>query len=217
MLCALYQEQMHEGVDELISFRDLADAYDIEWREGWLLDLQKTLIREGFLSGPSNGMSDDMAIGKLIGRGLKYIEDTHGTLDGVPTMILKKDHEEMLVVQESPSTRPFDPEIFDPTIFDTGETVASGPWTGLARSGTLTGEGTERLKAALKSVDNAVASALCSNEERAQARAYLLAIHALADAPEPPADLIWTLIERANSIAGIAALFVTLVALFAHA
>jgi hypothetical protein len=94
--------------------------------------------------------------------------------------------------------------------------VRSEKWTGLPRQGILSPKATERLKTALRSVDDAVAKASCSNEERAQARAYALAIHALADAPEPPADLIWTLIQRANSIAGIAALFISLVALFAH-
>jgi hypothetical protein len=219
MLCALYQEQMHEGVDDFLSFRQVADDYDIEWREGWLLDLQKSLISNGFLRGPSNGSNDDMAIGKLIGGGLRYIEDKHGTLDGVPTMILKKGHENMLVVEtdRKQSSGPFDPAIFDPAIFDTGQTVASSSWTGLPRTGTLSSHASERLKVALKTVDDAIAKASCSNEERAQARAYVLAIHALAEAPDPPADLIWKLVERANSIAGIASFFISLVALFAHA
>ena len=54
-----------------------------------------------------------------------------------------------------------------------------------------------------------------SNDLKAQARSYLRAAQALAEAPEPPVDLIWELIERLNSIAGIASLFVSIVALFA--
>jgi hypothetical protein len=94
--------------------------------------------------------------------------------------------------------------------------VDSSSWTGLPRAGILTDEAADRLKIVLRNVDHAVARASCSNEERAQARAYVLAIQALAEAPEPPADLIWQLVQRANSIAGIASFFVALMALFVH-
>jgi hypothetical protein len=109
---------------------------------------------------------------------------------------------------------PFDAAAFDEATFDTNSGVDSTAWTGLPREGILTLQAAEKLKVALSTVDDAIEKATCSNEERAQARAYVLAIHALADAPEPPADLIWQLIERASSMAGIAALFVALLALF---
>ncbi|SEK46371.1 hypothetical protein SAMN05216382_0458 [Sphingomonas palmae] len=53
-----------------------------------------------------------------------------------------------------------------------------------------------------------------SNADKAQARAFLNAAKALTEAPEPPADLIWEILNRANSIAGIASLFVTIIAIF---
>ena len=54
-----------------------------------------------------------------------------------------------------------------------------------------------------------------SNSEMAQARGYLTAARALAEVPDPPVDLIWTILQRANSIAGIASFFVALIALLA--
>lgn len=63
----------------------------------------------------------------------------------------------------------------------------------------------------------AVEDADLSNSEKSQARGYLLAAKALADTPEPPADLIWTIINRAASIAGLAGFFLTLIALIATA
>ena len=63
----------------------------------------------------------------------------------------------------------------------------------------------------------AVDAADLSNSERAQARGYLRAAKALAEVPDPPADLIWKIINRAASIAGIAGFFLTLLALIAAA
>ena len=60
-----------------------------------------------------------------------------------------------------------------------------------------------------------VEDAKLSNAEKAQARGYLVAAKALAETPDPPADLIWTVLERANSVAGIASFFVSLLALLA--
>ncbi|MXO87112.1 hypothetical protein GRI38_13850 [Altererythrobacter aurantiacus] len=53
------------------------------------------------------------------------------------------------------------------------------------------------------------------NTDRSNAIAYLTAIRALAEAPEPPKDLIWKLIGRASDISGIASLFVSLAGVFA--
>tara|TARA_B100000678_G_C18093239_1_gene455665 strand:+ start:147 stop:866 length:720 start_codon:yes stop_codon:yes gene_type:complete len=60
-----------------------------------------------------------------------------------------------------------------------------------------------------------VDDAKLSNSEKAQARGFLMAAKALAETPEPPVDLIWTILQRANSIAGIASFFVSLLALIA--
>ena len=95
--------------------------------------------------------------------------------------------------------------------------VDSSSWTGLPKAGILTEEASGRLLIALKLADQALDQSQATNEVRSQARAYIVAIQALSEAPEPPADLIWQLVNRANSIAGIAAFFVSLMALFGHA
>lgn len=92
--------------------------------------------------------------------------------------------------------------------------VDSATWTGLPKTGLLNEQQVARLLGGLKLIDKAIDSFDGSNEERAQARAYYLAMHALAAAPEPPADLIWQILQRANNLAGIASLFVSLIALF---
>lgn len=90
----------------------------------------------------------------------------------------------------------------------------SESWTGIPKTGVLSEAATTRLKAALANVDDAVSHSQASNEEKAQARAYVIAIQALADAPEPPADLIWEMITRANQLSGIASFFLSLIALY---
>jgi hypothetical protein len=101
MMSALYQEQVHEDIDGDFSFVNLADEYGLDWREGWLEELQKELRDEGLLRGPTNGFGDEMARGKLSGAGLRYIENTYGTLDGVPTLVSKPAYDELLVPVES--------------------------------------------------------------------------------------------------------------------
>ena len=53
-----------------------------------------------------------------------------------------------------------------------------------------------------------------TNSEKSQARAYIAAMKVLAEAPQPDDDLIWEIVSRANQLAGVASLFVSLVALF---
>jgi hypothetical protein len=76
----------------------------------------------------------------------------------------------------------------------------------------------EQREAVLREVlvaERQILAADLSNLERSQAQAFVAAIRALAEAPEPPKDLIWEIISRANSLAGIAGLFVAIAALFA--
>ena len=54
-----------------------------------------------------------------------------------------------------------------------------------------------------------------SNAQKSQAQGYLTAAKALSETPDPPADLIWTILMRANSVAGIASFFVALITLIA--
>jgi hypothetical protein len=87
----------------------------------------------------------------------------------------------------------------------------SALWTGLPKIGVLTDDASERLRIALKLVDQAVDLAQASNEERAQARAYVLALQSLVDAPQPPAELIWKILATVAAMASIGSLFADLI------
>ena len=52
------------------------------------------------------------------------------------------------------------------------------------------------------------------NSEKSQLRAYINAARWLADAPDPQADLIWEIIDRADKLCSITGLFVAILALF---
>jgi len=45
------------------------------------------------------------------------------------------------------------------------------------------------------------------NAEKAQARSLLVATHALSEAPEPPSELIWKILERGMAIVGACQMF----------
>jgi len=92
--------------------------------------------------------------------------------------------------------------------------IDSGKWTGLPSQLELTQERLQRLISELARVEREIGDLPLSNSEKAQIRSMVLAAKILAESPDPPADLIWELIERANSLAGLASLFVALLALF---
>lgn len=104
LLMALYQEQSDEGANEIVSFKKLVDEYDLDWKPGWLIEAQKDLRDEGLVSGPSNGSNDDMAVGRLTGQGLRYIEEKYGTLKGVGTLLVKKDRDDLVIPVPSADT-----------------------------------------------------------------------------------------------------------------
>ena len=66
----------------------------------------------------------------------------------------------------------------------------------------------------LEEVDEKLESVEASQFDKSQARAYVLAAKALAEAPEPPSETIWKLLSRASNIASVASLFVSVIALF---
>ncbi|RXR27668.1 hypothetical protein [Sphingobium fluviale] len=95
-----------------------------------------------------------------------------------------------------------------------GSSFDSSMWTGVTKVGVLTEESAGRLKTALIIVEDAVMQSGATNQEKAQARAYILALHALADAPEPPAELIWKIVQVVSAITGIGSFFVSLMTLY---
>jgi hypothetical protein len=222
MLIALYQESESDFLDPFgITFGKLVDRYGLARNERWLDRLAKEWQQEGLAEISDHlGPASEFEI-EITGRGMRAVEERYGGKDGVGT-ILEPVPANVLLTEDGQPIRTEDGGyiLLETPPGPSSEApiqVSSENWTGLPRTGTLSVEATDRLKVALKAVENAVAKASCSNEERAQARAYIFAINALAEAPDPPADLIWKLVERANSFAGIASLFVALVALFTHA
>lgn len=90
----------------------------------------------------------------------------------------------------------------------------SAAWTGLPRDFSLSERRRAEIIRQLDLVESALSLSGLSQENQAQARAYVIAVRVLLEAPEPQADLAWEIIGRANNIAGIASLFVAIIALF---
>lgn len=67
---ALYHSR-DQSTDEFQSFSRLAQYYELEFETGWLIELQKELLAEGIITGPSNGYVDKQAIGRLTWKGLR--------------------------------------------------------------------------------------------------------------------------------------------------
>jgi hypothetical protein len=89
-----------------------------------------------------------------------------------------------------------------------GEIVHSEAWTGISNQ-TITAANADLVRSAILKAKESVRD-LGSNERTAQAIALLNAAEALTDAPEPPSDFIWELINRAGALCGIIGLFISL-------
>jgi len=95
--------------------------------------------------------------------------------------------------------------------------IDSALWTGLRSDFTLSEKRQSTLIRELDLAEERLGSNSASQEIRAQARAYIIAAKVLSEAPDPPFELIWAIIGKANSLAGIASLFVSIIALFSTA
>jgi hypothetical protein len=96
-------------------------------------------------------------------------------------------------------------------------TVQSSSWTGLPNNFELASEQQSELVRKLDEAEAGLADVAMSQEDRAQARALIIAARTLAEAPSPPYTQIWDLIGRANEISGIASLLVSIISLFVSA
>jgi hypothetical protein len=106
-------------------------------------------------------------------------------------------------------------EVTDASADEEGEDITAAPISSSAWTGaTVSVSNAILLVERLRLVERAIDELDISNADKAQARAYVVAMLALADAPDPPADLLWELVQRASQIAGIAALLISIVALF---
>lgn len=93
--------------------------------------------------------------------------------------------------------------------------IDSALWTGLRSNKVVALEKRDELVRLLVKAERDLDALSGTNSEKGMARAYIVAARVLAEAPEPPEDLIWELVGRANSLAGVASLFVSIIALFA--
>ena len=82
--------------------------------------------------------------------------------------------------------------------------VDSRSWTGLTRVRV-----THRNAHAISRLIDTALGELSTdgNAKTAQARVLLLAAKELTDAPEPPSDIIWELIQRAGTVVGLLDIF----------
>ena len=92
--------------------------------------------------------------------------------------------------------------------------IDSSAWTGLPDGFSLTEHQRCAIVAALDAANDSLTESRASQHNQAQARAYIIAARSLLEAPDPEAKLAWELIGRANSLAGIATLLVTIITLF---
>ena len=90
ILIALYQEHISFGKEDIISFEYVVIKYGLEFKSGWLIEAQQSLLSDGLISGPRNGQNDQMAVGMISGRGMKLIEDKFGSFEGVGIILEPK-------------------------------------------------------------------------------------------------------------------------------
>jgi len=92
--------------------------------------------------------------------------------------------------------------------------VDSSSWTGLPANFQLSETKRASIVRALDLLEDELPTSTASQHDQAQARAYVIAARALLEAPDPEPELAWQLIGRANNLAGIASLLVSIIGLF---
>lgn len=190
--CLYWQSSRSE---DLTSFETLARKFGVEYETGFLAEAQRELKSKGLLRGPDPIDGDATALGRLTGAGLRFAED-RGLDD------LAEDEREIASETDA-----------DELNQATGS-FQSASWTGLPTAFELTEAKRQTLVRDLELAEDRLVGLGLSQEIQAQARAYFVAARILAEAPEPPADIIWNIIGRANSLSGIASLLLSIVALF---
>lgn len=115
---------------------------------------------------------------------------------------------------------PFDPNIFDPEIFDTGEVgLDSYDWTGIERRLAADPALIAEIGGKLQELDRLVDATGLSNSEKARAKAITTALLSLVESPQPEWRAIVELLNspviaavcNAATVAGIAIGIVTLI------
>lgn len=208
-LVAAYRESAIQG-DNRISSGDLLDRYPLRLRDGWVHQLVSDLGSRGLIRG--KGVVGDersqpimlTAAGmkeaeRLIDRGVGIFRLDLGDGIGFPAAEAPAD-DQVHHTAES-----------DDQAYEGGRAVSvdSASWTGL-REFTVNSNNREKVRFGIGEARASLEGESLTNEQKSQAISLLNAAEELLDAPTPPSDIIWELVERAGAIAGIAGLFVTL-------
>jgi hypothetical protein len=214
LLVAAFELSERTG-NEMVDVKEIISSYPLWPRSNWIMQSLRDFLARGLINDTLTIGGEEEQTLWLTAAGMREAE--HLIEKGV--MLIHSDDMQQsgrwtdgsVVTTEFLNDRPHS----DLAVVETREiAVDTSSWTGLPRTGVLSEQQVSRLRAGLTQVEQALSEFGGTNEERAQARSYFVAINALADAPEPPADLIWKMIERVNQIAGIASLFVSIMALF---
>lgn len=92
--------------------------------------------------------------------------------------------------------------------------IDSTAWTGLPKGFVFTERTKEQLIKLLDEAANALSSSNLTNFQIGQGVAYLRAAKILADAPEPPKNEIWALLQKGSAIASLASFFAPIFGIF---
>jgi|GEM_PF-5851675 len=190
MLAALYQEQVDEELDRPVNLGQLAEDYGIDWKPGWLLEIQKDLMGEGLLRGANNAFSDNMANGILTARGLKYVEGKYGSKDGVGVLAVKvRDEESLLPVVDRPvaGTAPQSTSSSSFTSFsssDVQQVIDSTDWTGLSKK--VSAADLKEIKVRVVALKNSIIQSDTDDQTKLNALSRADAIVSLLEAPDVP-------------------------------
>jgi hypothetical protein len=87
--------------------------------------------------------------------------------------------------------------------------VSSESWTGRRQDVSLSVSDKDALLNELTRIEPRISELPISNFEKSQVRALVLSARVLAEAPEPPYDVVWEIISRTSDIATVAALLAT--------
>jgi hypothetical protein len=86
-------------------------------------------------------------------------------------------------------------------------------WSGSDFQGDWSDEKRSRVISEIRQVEATLENLGLSNEQVSQVRSYVAAAIAIADSPNPDADLIWEMLTRAGAITGIIGLFLSALSL----